>query len=34
MLVEADRRFLGPMTNYISWSLTPQVYTGQFRYYF
>lgn len=34
MSVEADGRFLGPMTNYISWSLTPQTFTGQFRYYF
>lgn len=34
MSVEADGRFIGSMTNYISWSLTPQTFTGQFRYYF
>lgn len=34
MSVEVDGRFIGSMTNFISWSLTPQTFTGQFRYYF
>lgn len=34
MSVEADGRFIGSITNYLSWSLTPQTFTGQFRYYF
>lgn len=32
--VELDGRFLGSMTSFISWSLTPQTVTAQLRYYF
>lgn len=32
--VEIDGRLWGSFTNFATWSLSPQTFTGQFRYYF